>query len=98
MDYDVSILFTRDAEETAGMLYAFARRELGEAKSERSFHRHKSARSGREELEYILTAVPEVGPKAAREILSAFGTAEVSLRLRPGSPHAADTAGDRSMY
>ncbi|HJK44197.1 MAG TPA: helicase-related protein, partial [Methanocorpusculum sp.] len=74
VDYDVSILFTRDAEETAGMLYAFARRELGEAKSERSFHRHKSARSGREELEYILTAVPEVGPKAAREILSAFGT------------------------
>ena len=74
VDFDVSLVFTRDAEETAGMLYAFARRESGEAKGERSFHRHKSARSGREELEYILTAVPEVGPKAAREILAAFGT------------------------
>ncbi|MDV0441329.1 DEAD/DEAH box helicase [Methanorbis furvi] len=74
VDFDVSLVFTRDAEETAGMLYAFARRDLGEAKSERSFHRHKSARSGREELEYILTAVPEVGPKSARDILSAFGT------------------------
>ena len=74
VDFDVSLVFTRDAEETAGMLYAFARREMGEAKGERSFHRHKSARSGREELEYILTAVPEVGPKAAREILAAFGT------------------------
>lgn len=74
VDFDVSLIFTRDAEETAEMLYAFARRDMSEAKGERSFHRHKSARSGREELEYILTAVPEVGPKAAREILAAFGT------------------------
>lgn len=74
VDFDVSLVFTRDAEETAAMLYAFARRELGGEKTERSSHRHKSSRSGREELEYILTAVPEVGPKTAREILAAFHT------------------------
>jgi Fanconi anemia group M protein len=83
VDFDVSLIFTRDAEETAGMLYAFARREMGEAKAERSFHRHKSARSGREELEYILTAVPEVGPKAAREILAAFGTLRAVFSASP---------------
>lgn len=74
VDFDVSLVFTRDAEETAAMLYAFARRELGGEKTERSSHRHKSSRSGREELEYILTAVSEVGPKAAREVLAALGT------------------------
>ncbi|MDR3102568.1 MAG: DEAD/DEAH box helicase [Methanocalculaceae archaeon] len=74
VDFDVSLVFTKDAGETADILYAFARREMGEAKAERGFHHHKSARSGREKLEYILTAVPEVGPKTAREILTAFGT------------------------
>ncbi|MDO5843628.1 MAG: DEAD/DEAH box helicase [Methanocorpusculum sp.] len=73
VDFDVSILFTKDADETAEMIYAFARRDVGE-KHEKTLHRAKSSKSMNESVEYILTAFPDVGPKAAREILRRFGS------------------------
>ena len=73
-DYDVSLLFTKDAAETAEMIYAFARREAGSERKERSLHTAKTARQTNDALLYILTAFPEVGPKAARELLREFGT------------------------
>lgn len=74
VDFDVSVLFTKDETETAEMIYAFARRDLGSDKSERSLHRAKSTRSAKESVEYVMTAFPDVGPKAAREILKKFGS------------------------
>jgi Fanconi anemia group M protein len=74
IDFDVSLIFTKDAGDTAGMLYAFALREMRKAKSGRNHRLSKSTHNGREELEYILTDVLEVGPKTAREILATFGT------------------------
>lgn len=73
-DYDVSILFTKDAMETAAMIYAFARREDNDSHTERSRHTAKSSRHTNEALLYIMTAFPDVGPKAGRELLREFGT------------------------
>ncbi|MDO5846868.1 MAG: DEAD/DEAH box helicase [Methanocorpusculum sp.] len=73
-DYDISILFTKDAEETAQMIYAFARRETGEPHPERSKHKAKNARSENDAVLYILTSFPDVGPKAARLLLGRFGS------------------------
>ena len=56
------------------MIYAFARREAGSERSERSRHSAKTARQTNDALLYILTAFPDVGPKAARELLREFGT------------------------
>jgi Fanconi anemia group M protein len=77
VDFDVFLIFTTDAEETAYMLYAFARREMEKSKdkrNERNFHHNKSIHNDREELEYILATTPDVGPKTARKILATFGT------------------------
>ncbi len=74
VDFDVSILFTKDANETAEMIHAFARRELGTERSPRGLHKAKTGRSGKAAVEYILTAFPDVGPKAARDLLRAFGS------------------------
>ena len=72
VDFDVSILFTKDANETAEMIHAFARRELGTEKSPRSLHKAKTGRSDKAAVEYILTAFPDIGPKAARDLLREF--------------------------
>ena len=74
VDFDVSILFTKDANETAEMIHAFARRELGTERSPRGLHKAKTGRSGKATVEYILTAFPDVGPKAARDLLREFGS------------------------
>jgi Fanconi anemia group M protein len=75
VDMGVSLLFTSDAEDTAQMLFIIAKREIGE-RGERKVHPHKSHRSAREDLEYIISAFPEIGIKNARLLLSHFGSVQ----------------------
>ncbi|HJJ55460.1 MAG TPA: helix-hairpin-helix domain-containing protein, partial [Methanocorpusculum sp.] len=53
---------------------AFASREIEKSRTLRNPHHHKSSNNNREKLEYILTAVPNVGPKVARTLLESFGS------------------------
>ncbi len=75
IDLGVSLLFTRDEQDTAQMLFVLAKREDGE-RGERKVHPHKSHRSAREEQEYIISAFPEIGMKNARLLLSHFGSVQ----------------------
>jgi len=69
----VSLIRTRDADDTAGMLYVLAQREGGE-RGERKVHPKKSYRSAREEQEYALAAFPNIGLGSARLLLEHFGS------------------------
>ena len=71
----VSLLYTRDEQDTAYMLFVLAKREESE-RGVRKVHPYKSHRSVREELEYIISAFPEIGMKNARLLLSHFGTVQ----------------------
>ncbi len=73
VDMGVSILFTRDEQDTAQMLFVLSKREDGE-RGERKVHPHKSHHSQREEQEYIISAFPEIGMKNARLLLAHFGS------------------------
>jgi Fanconi anemia group M protein len=73
VDMGVSILYTRDEQDTAQMLMVIAKREEGE-RGERKVHPHKTHRSVREEQEYIVSAFPEIGMKNARLLLAHFGS------------------------
>jgi ERCC4-related helicase/ERCC4-type nuclease len=73
VDMGVTLLFSRDAEDTANMLYVLAQREERE-RGERKMHPRKSYRSRREEQEYVLGAFPNIGLKNARLLLEEFGT------------------------
>jgi len=69
----ITLIRTRDADDTAGMLYVLAQREGGE-RGERKVHPKKSHRSVREEQEYALAAFPNIGLKSARLLLEHFGS------------------------
>ena len=73
VDMGVSILFTRDEQDTAQMLFVLSKREDGE-RGERKVHPNKSHHSQREEQEYIISAFPEIGMKNARLLLAHFGS------------------------
>ncbi|RPI40589.1 MAG: DEAD/DEAH box helicase [Methanoregulaceae archaeon] len=75
VDMGVSVLFTRDEQDTAQMLMVLAKREEGE-RGERKVHPHKTHRSVKEDLEYIVSAFPEIGMKNARLLLSHFGSVQ----------------------
>lgn len=69
----VTLLFSRDADDTANLLYVLAQREEGE-RGERKMHPRKSYRSRREEQEYVLASFPNIGLKHARLLLEHFGS------------------------
>jgi Fanconi anemia group M protein len=73
IDMGVSLLFTKDEQDTAQMLFILAKRE-GSERGERKVHAQKSHRSVREDLEYVISAFPDVGKKNARLLLSHFGS------------------------
>ncbi|WP_321507350.1 DEAD/DEAH box helicase [uncultured Methanoregula sp.] len=73
VDMGVTLLFTRDEQDTAQMLMVLAKREDGE-RGERKVHPHKTHSSVREEQEYIISAFPDIGMKNARLLLAHFGS------------------------
>ncbi len=75
VDMGVSLLFTKDEQDTAQMLFVLAKREEGE-RGERKVHPHKTHRSMREDQEYIVSAFPEIGMKSARLLLAHFGSVQ----------------------
>jgi Fanconi anemia group M protein len=81
LDMGVSLLFTKDEQDTAQMLYVLAKRE-DSARGERKVHPYKSHRSLHEEQEYIISAFPEIGLKNARLLLSHFGSVQAITNAR----------------
>ncbi len=73
VDMGVTLFFTADDRETAELLLVLARREEG-ARGEHKVHPRKTHRSVREQQEYVLSSLPDVGPRTARALLEEFGS------------------------
>ncbi|MDY9927352.1 DEAD/DEAH box helicase [Methanosarcina sp.] len=80
IDFGVSILYSRDEEETASILKVLAKREQTENKREINPHGKKSASTLAEQQEYLISSISNIGPKAARNLLLHFGSVEAILR------------------
>lgn len=75
VDYGVPIIPTEDQEETAAVIALLAAREQKEGR-EPKIHGHKAARTLKEQQEYMISAMPSVGPAVARNLLKHFGSIE----------------------
>ena len=73
VDLGVSILFTRDEEDTAQMILVLARREESEG-GERKVPLRKDSRSVSHQQENIIASFPDIGLKNARLLLEHFGS------------------------
>ncbi len=77
IDMGVRIFYTKTPEETADLLYVMAKREDNSTEGGlKSPHFHKTYRSRREQLEYIISAFPGTGLKNARILLEHFKSIE----------------------
>jgi ERCC4-related helicase/ERCC4-type nuclease len=80
IDFGVSILYSRDEEETAAILKVLAKREQTENKREINPHGKKSASTLAEQQEYLISSISNIGPKAARNLLLHFGSVEAFMK------------------
>jgi Fanconi anemia group M protein len=74
VDYGVPVIFTANEAETASFLYSIARREQAERKRSVNPHAQKSSHTLSERQEYLVSAISEVGPIIARNLLGHFGS------------------------
>jgi len=75
VDYGVPIIPTEDRDETAAVIVLLVQREMREG-HEPKVHGHKTARTLKEQQEYLISAIPSVGPAVAKNMLKHFGSIE----------------------
>jgi ERCC4-related helicase len=75
VDYGVPIIPTENQEETATVIALLAARERKEGR-EPKVHGHKTARTLKEQQEYLISAIPSIGPAVAKNLLKHFGSIE----------------------
>ncbi|WP_336023948.1 DEAD/DEAH box helicase [Halobellus salinisoli] len=82
VDFDVSVLQTRDADDTAELLLTIAEREQTERDRAVSVHGEKSAKTLAEQQEYVVSSIADIGPVTAQSLLQEFGTVEGVMTAR----------------
>ncbi|MDS0296096.1 DEAD/DEAH box helicase [Halogeometricum luteum] len=82
VDFDVSVLQTRDEADTAELLLTVASREQTERERSVSVHGGKSQKTLTEQQEYVVSSIADIGPVTARNLLEAFGTVEAVMTAR----------------
>ncbi|MEM3154710.1 MAG: DEAD/DEAH box helicase [Candidatus Woesearchaeota archaeon] len=73
VSYGIPILYTKDEKDSAGLLLSIAKREQDDAKKDFSPHADRKPMTLKEQQEYLVSALPMVGPQLAKELLKRFG-------------------------
>nr|QNO57415.1 ATP-dependent RNA helicase SrmB [Methanosarcinales archaeon ANME-1 ERB7] len=76
IDYSVPIIQTRDAADTASLIYVIAKREQMPNKTEVNPHGKKPTASLKEQQEYFVSALSNIGIMTTRKLLAKFKTIE----------------------
>jgi ERCC4-type nuclease len=76
LDLSVPIIQTRDEADTASLLYIIAKREQQPNKTEINPHGKKPSASLKEQQEYFISALSNIGIVTTRNLLRHFKTAE----------------------
>jgi len=74
IDFRVPIIYTKDANDTAETILAIAKREQDLQKGNAPPNLSKKPLSKKEQKEFIISSLPQVGPNLAKELLKNFGS------------------------
>ncbi len=74
VSYGIPVLRTKDAKDTAAMLFMIAKREQSDDKHDFSPHASKKPMTLQESQEYLISCFPNIGLNLAKELLQHFGS------------------------
>jgi len=80
LDWNTSIISTKDSEETAKYLFLLAKRQL-KTVQEISLH-SRIPKTKKEQKQYIIESFQGIGPKTAKKLLKKFGTIKNIINVR----------------
>ncbi len=96
IDYGLPVLFTADEAETAAILYSIARREQLERRRSVNPHAQKSSHTLSERQEYLVSAISEVGPVIAKNLLRHFGSVKAIVNAPEEELKQVDKVGEKT--
>ncbi len=96
IDYGLPVLFTADEAGTAAILYSIARREQLERKRSVNPHAQKSSHTLAERQEYLVSAISEVGPVIAKNLLKHFGSVRAIVNAPEDELKQVDKVGEKT--
>lgn len=96
VDYGMPVIFTADEKETAAYLYSIARREQLERKRSVNPHAQKSSHTLAERQEYLVSAISEVGPVIAKNLLRHFGSVKAIVNATGEELKQVDKVGEKT--
>ncbi|MCD6493575.1 MAG: DEAD/DEAH box helicase [Archaeoglobaceae archaeon] len=76
VDLGIPIIYTPNSKETAEFIVAIAKREQEIKDRQVSLHAGKTKRSLKEQQEYVVSAISDIGPVIAKNLLDKFKTIE----------------------
>ncbi len=74
VSYGIPILFTKNPKDTAALLKIIAKREQEEAGNDFSLHSNRKPTTLKEQQEYLVSCLPNIGSSLAKELLKQFGS------------------------
>jgi ERCC4-related helicase len=96
VDYGVPVIFTADEAETASFLYSVARREQVERRRSVNPHAQKSSHTLAERQEYLVSAISEVGPVIAKNLLRHFGSVRAIVNASEEELRKVERVGEKT--
>jgi ERCC4-related helicase/ERCC4-type nuclease len=96
LDLCVPIIQTRDEADTASLLYIIAKREQQPNKTEINPHGKKPSASLKEQQEYFISALSNIGIVTTRNLLRHFKTAENVVRASKDELMEVDNVGKKT--
>jgi len=76
VSYGIPLIYTKDEKESAEILLSIAKREQEETSKTFSPHADKKPMTTKEQQEYIISALPNIGLNTAKELLKHFGSVQ----------------------
>jgi Fanconi anemia group M protein len=96
VDYGIPVLVTANEEDTASYIFTIARREQLDRKRTVNPHARKSSHTLAERQEYLVSAISEVGPVIAKNLLKHFGSVKNIAEASEAELQAVDKVGPKT--
>lgn len=74
VDFNISIVWTINEQETSNFLTVLAEREQSEENREISIHGKKETKTEKEQQEFIISSIADIGPVTSKKLLNEFGS------------------------
>ncbi|MBR9692271.1 DEAD/DEAH box helicase [Candidatus Woesearchaeota archaeon] len=95
ISYSIPVLFTKNSKESAALISIIAKREQESGGNEFSMHADRKPVSLKEQQEYIISSLPNVGPSLAKELLKKFKTIKKIINAKHDKLKKVKKIGDK---